>query len=58
MVRGKSWLLAGRTAEGVDVGLHWVHYYCVDIPKVSRGGVGYSVSSLYCVQLIREVSDT
>ena len=37
MVRGNSWLLADRTVEGVDVGLHWVHYYCDDIPEVSRG---------------------
>ena len=37
MVRCKSWLLVDRTAEGVDAGLHWVHCYCVDIPKVSKG---------------------
>ena len=37
LVRGKSWLLADRTAKGVDVGLHWVHNYCVNISEVSRG---------------------
>ena len=37
MVSGKSWLLVDRTAEGVEVGLHWMNCYCVDIPEVSRG---------------------